>query len=42
LYASSITAYELILGKSLAYFAIGMVEAAIIIIGGRLIFRICQ
>ncbi|HEY9867728.1 MAG TPA: ABC transporter permease, partial [Candidatus Obscuribacterales bacterium] len=40
LYASSITAHELIAGKAIAYFAIGMIEAAIVIIGGLVIFHI--
>jgi ABC-2 type transport system permease protein len=40
LYASSITAAELIIGKALAYLWIGMVESAIVILGGLLIFHI--
>ena len=40
LYASSITALELVVGKAAAYFAVGMVEAAIVIVGGMIIFGI--
>jgi ABC-2 type transport system permease protein len=40
LYASSITALELVLGKAVAYFVIGMVEASIVILGGLIIFGI--
>src|SRR5262249_27431305 len=40
LYASSITALELVLGKAAAYFVVGMVEAAIVIAGGLIIFGI--
>ncbi|MBY0357903.1 MAG: ABC transporter permease [Candidatus Obscuribacterales bacterium] len=40
LYASSITAEELVLGKTIAYFLIGMVEALLVIAGGILIFHV--
>ncbi len=40
LYASSITAFELILGKSLAYLAIGMVEAIIVVVAGLAFFSV--
>jgi len=40
LYASSISAFELILGKTMAYVLVAMVEAAIVIIGGLVIFKI--
>lgn len=40
LYASSITAYELILGKALAYFAVGMLESVIEVFSGIVIFQV--
>ncbi len=40
LYASSITAPELILGKAIAYFLIGMVEAVLVIFEGIFIFHV--
>lgn len=40
LYASSITPQELILGKAIAYFLIGMVEALLVIFEGILIFGV--
>lgn len=40
IYASSITAFELLLGKAIAYFLIGMVEALIIIISALTVFQL--
>lgn len=40
LYASSITAFELILGKSIAYFCIGMAETALVITEAVVVFQI--
>jgi ABC-2 type transport system permease protein len=38
LYASSISSFELILGKAIAYFLIGTVEAVIVIVGAIVVF----
>jgi ABC-2 type transport system permease protein len=40
LYASSITSLELVLGKAMAYILVGMIEAAIVITGGLIIFKV--
>lgn len=40
LYASSITAFELIVGKAIAYFCIGMAESALIIFQALTIFQL--
>ncbi|PSB24641.1 ABC transporter permease [Stenomitos frigidus] len=39
-YASSLTAAELLLGKALAYLVVGLCEASIIMVLGSLIFRV--
>lgn len=40
LYASSITAFELILGKAIAYFCIGILESALVITEAMIVFGI--
>lgn len=40
LYASSITSLELVLGKAIAYFLVGIVEAAIVIFEAIVVFQI--
>lgn len=40
LYASSITAFELILGKAIAYFCIGMAVSAIVILESFIVFQV--
>lgn len=38
LYASSITAFELILGKAIAYFCVGFIESCIVVTEGMVVF----
>lgn len=40
LYASSITAFELVLGKAIAYFCVGFVESIIVISEGLVVFQL--
>ena len=40
LYASSITSFELFLGKAIAYFCVGMAESALVIVEALVVFQI--